>query len=616
MEPQISMESRDNIFHLGLCMAGSVSAGAYIAGVVDYLVEALENWERARKNNDPTVPDHQVVIDLMGGSSGGGITAALSFFALRDKLQHPVLDADGKTYHIDPEKNILWKLWVELNEHQKGNVASQMLDLSDIKPHYVASGLNTDFVNDLTGLVKNYVRDLAKRNEQKAIPTPPYLNPRGELFISLFNLTGIKYKLFSRGAAPAGATHFFSEHRDLAHFRWEEKYGGKGRIPLHFAQLNDSLEIMLDAAKATSAFPVGLRAVTMERPAKYIWDNPFFHQGKFNSDTIELGKKVNNPDDRYRSLHSDSGVANNEPVELSRDLLYMIREEIYREHGETKKTFGQMTDTEQARAKANLNNTAVILIDPFPAHDFKIVPPNHDDDNLVDWSGTAIKAMSSQLLFDAKQALDAYDKNDYGLTIIEPSKEGKKPGHAIACGSLSGFGGFLCKEFRIHDFFLGRRNCQSFLRKYFVVDLNEKKDTAAYRCVQSVIEAYERNPAAIERFSFEETKEGKRWAPIIPEVTLKEKITIEYDAQGQARFRDKDPLPDYDLQPLPADFLHQYLSPLKSRVYRIFCNLLNKGWKVDLYIMFGALLGRGWIAGNFLKEIQEDFVDRGLMKKK
>jgi hypothetical protein len=224
--------------------------------------------------------------------------------------------------------------------------------------------------------------------------------------------------------------------------------------------------------------------------------------------------------------------------------------------------------------------------------------------------------MSSQLLFDAKQALDAYDKNDYGLTIIEPSKEGKKPGHAIACGALSGFGGFLSKEFRIHDFFLGRRNCQSFLRKYFVVDLDEKKGDPSYKCVQSVIEAYERNPAAAERFSFVETNSKKRWVPIIPEVTLKEKIIVEYNEQGQARFRDKDPLPDYDLQPLPANFLDQYLSPLKSRVFKVFCNLLNKGWKVDLYIMFGALLGKGWIAGNFLKEIKDDFVDRGLMRKK
>jgi hypothetical protein len=36
-------------FHLGLTMAGAVSAGCYTAGVMDYLFEALDLWERAKK---------------------------------------------------------------------------------------------------------------------------------------------------------------------------------------------------------------------------------------------------------------------------------------------------------------------------------------------------------------------------------------------------------------------------------------------------------------------------------------------------------------------------------------------------------------------------------------
>ncbi len=35
--------------HLGICMAGAISAGAYTAGVIDYLLESLENWEKAKK---------------------------------------------------------------------------------------------------------------------------------------------------------------------------------------------------------------------------------------------------------------------------------------------------------------------------------------------------------------------------------------------------------------------------------------------------------------------------------------------------------------------------------------------------------------------------------------
>lgn len=35
-------------FHLGLCMAGSITAGAYTAGVMDYLIEALEEWQKVK----------------------------------------------------------------------------------------------------------------------------------------------------------------------------------------------------------------------------------------------------------------------------------------------------------------------------------------------------------------------------------------------------------------------------------------------------------------------------------------------------------------------------------------------------------------------------------------
>ena len=33
---------KNDTVHIGLCMAGAVSAGAYTAGMIDYLIEALE----------------------------------------------------------------------------------------------------------------------------------------------------------------------------------------------------------------------------------------------------------------------------------------------------------------------------------------------------------------------------------------------------------------------------------------------------------------------------------------------------------------------------------------------------------------------------------------------
>ena len=64
------MLNPEKTFHLGLCMAGSVSAGAYTAGVMDYLFEALNNWYAKKDKGDPGIPDHDVLIDVFGGSSG------------------------------------------------------------------------------------------------------------------------------------------------------------------------------------------------------------------------------------------------------------------------------------------------------------------------------------------------------------------------------------------------------------------------------------------------------------------------------------------------------------------------------------------------------------------
>jgi predicted acylesterase/phospholipase RssA len=68
---------------LGLVMAGAVSAGAYTGGVVDYLFQVLDNWEKAKQLNDPSIPKHNVRIDIMSGASAGGMTCGMAAAALQ-----------------------------------------------------------------------------------------------------------------------------------------------------------------------------------------------------------------------------------------------------------------------------------------------------------------------------------------------------------------------------------------------------------------------------------------------------------------------------------------------------------------------------------------------------
>ena len=43
-------------FEIGLVMAGAVSAGAYAAGVVDFLIQALDQWHEGKRGDDPRAP--------------------------------------------------------------------------------------------------------------------------------------------------------------------------------------------------------------------------------------------------------------------------------------------------------------------------------------------------------------------------------------------------------------------------------------------------------------------------------------------------------------------------------------------------------------------------------
>ena len=67
----------------------------------------------------------------------------------------------------------------------------------------------------------------------------------------------------------------------------------------------------------------------------------------------------------------------------------------------------------------------------------------------------------------------ANDPEVYSRFLIVPRRgfraDGTLEPFTIACGSLGGFGGFLSRKFREHDYQLGRRNCQWFLKQYFAL---------------------------------------------------------------------------------------------------------------------------------------------------
>jgi len=100
-------------FHLGITMAG-----AYTAGAIDYLFEALRRWEDEKRNSRGPVPPHEIQIDVIGGASAGGITAALTGLACFTGLDS-VNDFEKASKPDYKPRNLLFDAWVNLGTVSK-----------------------------------------------------------------------------------------------------------------------------------------------------------------------------------------------------------------------------------------------------------------------------------------------------------------------------------------------------------------------------------------------------------------------------------------------------------------------------------------------------------------
>jgi hypothetical protein len=86
------------------------------------------------------------------------------------------------------------------------------------------------------------------------------------------------------------------------------------------------------------------------------------------------------------------------------------------------------------------------------------------------------KAMIQQARFKPDELQKAADARIFSRFMISPTRSGNGSPEAkkypIACGAMGGFSGFLHESFRRHDYLLGRRNAQAFLRWNFALPEN------------------------------------------------------------------------------------------------------------------------------------------------
>jgi hypothetical protein len=600
----------NSTFYIGLCMAGAISAGAYTAGVLDYLIEALDRWEQARASGDPRVPTHRVMIDLMTGASAGGMTAAIATAALHDNLD-PVTDKMGG-YQNFSGQNKLYEAWVKLVADEMLPV---MLDNSDLPEYGAASLFNSNFIDRIAEKMLQVDKPQGR----------PYVAKNLELCLSLSNLTGFQEIIsFDNDSEKPGRSpntahevegrYISYNHRDFGHFIMGNRYQQDGRIPFQFGiESNEGVQILRDCAMATGAFPIGLRWRAVRRLGKYLNQNPFIN--------YLARKRVPEPifgiqdDQIYESVNVDGGLLNNEPFEIAHDILRERHKGTQDEEDlvSYENEYDQLTEKEEKQVVARKINDnsrfSVIMVQPFPSveNDVQIRPKTRI--LLKTIIGEIYSTMRTQLRFKQGELDQAVDQNVISKYIITPTRKiGTQKfigSAAIACGSLGGFGGFLTQTYREHDFQLGRVNCQNFLKYHFRIeaDTNNVIFRAGYR-----------DEAA--RSAFLTHTHGKHYLPIIPDIDL---AKLAQQPSPENLYPETRSKPDYPMMDVTA--IHQMLDrshdALKSRLFEI---LKANGLFSNVWVGLGIRLFKSAIMGAIASQVEdmviEDLFDHKLVKRR
>jgi hypothetical protein len=318
---------------------------------------------------------------------------------------------------------------------------------------------------------------------------------------------------------------------------------------------------------ATGAFPLGLRARRVTRNGLYV------NQLKWLRDVTKL-----NPiqEGDYESLFVDGGLINNEPFDRVRDCLVDIT-------GEKKKEY-QSYETFKS---------TVLMIEPFPTK-----PSNfNDNEQIMHVTGSTFSTMMEQLRDKPTSLVDAMDSDNAGQFLISPSRDvkiGSEVKHlqgprAIACGTLGGFGGFLNKEFRIHDFFLGRANCEKFLRDHFTVPADTTNPIFK--------NGYEGIPEGL----FTSMVDGKRQIiPIFTERSSKPYFPTFSSGTDWPTLKEKD--------------INRFRKPLKARVQKLALNIGALSFFKRLMVwLLCKIFINGFAANKATETIKSSLKEAGLL---
>lgn len=445
-------------YHIGLTMAGAVSAGSYTAGMLTQLFGTIEKWYEYKTKgfvfitpdgeevriSPEEMPQHDISIDAISGASAGGMCAALLAVCI----------AEGKF-------DRLYDTWVNQVD------LKPMLSVSDIRSTNspVYSFFNVNVIDKIAESITNFVHNPSGS-------WPPYLANQIDMYLTLTNLEGIPYGLTFN--SNSSSNQFIRNFADYKRFSLVNP-GSEFSIPADSTLLNPRAKSsasnvkewsdLVSACVASGAFPFGLKPRTISRRKvefdKREWYfNYQMQQGLKPEPQFVNANWADGTPDPIDFQYVDGGVMNNEPFELVRRRL-ALNQGYWR------------NPTKGSEAKSG-----VIMIDPFPSDapeiSGSVINKLPEVSELV---GDLFGSLRNQALFSQDLLYAALDPSVYSRFLVSPSRyeliDGKyvQASVPLASSILGAFGGFISGAFRNHDYDLGRRNCYDFMQKHFSLPL-------------------------------------------------------------------------------------------------------------------------------------------------
>lgn len=441
-------------FYIGLNMSGTVSAGAYTAGVIDFLVEAMDAWyaERDRQTQqfgaDYTrwsIPGHEAQLAVMAGASGGGITAALAAAALAQNFAH-VRDQSPR---VGAPANTLFQSWV------------RDIDLSTLLGHADLDKNGGKLVSLLDSTPIRAIASHALRMTDPLSARRAWVRDGLKVILTLTNVAGVPYAIEPQTDADSARALYHADRRQFE-VLWNAAPSGGETVALA-ASGGAAWEGLAEAAIATSAFPVVLAPQVLNRTAgeynRRRWRIPVANpkcgpNGTCECETSDLMPPTWKLQDGagIATLNVDGGATNNSPFDCARLELAGLPPAVPGGHN--------ARDPKQA-------DRAVISIAPLYT-DVSPDPPRLPDLDLASFLFGFVNAVVSQSRLQGENLRLSADPDVASRWVIAPTPEisGVEP---LAGSLLSAFGAFVSQRFREHDYQLGRRNCQRFLTTYFAL---------------------------------------------------------------------------------------------------------------------------------------------------